>query len=88
MPGPNHPRKRHALVMPDLGLGPLPTTASVWLAEVGREVIEGDRLLEINAGELTVDLPAPATGLLVQQCVAEDDPVCAGQVLGYVEASS
>ena len=80
--------ERHPLIMPDLELGELPVTASVWLAELGREVIEGDRLLEINAGELTVDLPAPATGILVQRCVAEDDPVRTGQVLGYIAVSS
>ena len=78
---------RVELVLPDLGLGSTAITASVWLADVGARVYEGDRLLEVHAGEVTVDLPSPATGVLVEQCVAEDEAVAMGQVLGIVETN-
>lgn len=78
--------RRHDLVMPDLGLPGVNLTASAWLSDVGARVYEGDRLLEICAGEVTIDLPSPATGILVDQSVGEDDEVHLGQVLGVVEA--
>jgi pyruvate/2-oxoglutarate dehydrogenase complex dihydrolipoamide acyltransferase (E2) component len=76
---------RHDLVLPDLGFADdVRVTASVWLAPVGKRVIEGERLLEVLAGEVTVDLPAPANGVLAERCVAEDDPLRTGQVLGVI----
>jgi pyruvate/2-oxoglutarate dehydrogenase complex dihydrolipoamide acyltransferase (E2) component len=77
--------RRVDLLLPDLGLGDTPIIASVWLADIGARVYEGDRLLEVHAGEVTVDLPSPATGILSLQCVAEDEPIAIGQVLGVVE---
>lgn len=77
--------RRHELVMPELGLDGIALTASAWHAEVGTRVYEGDRLLEIFAGEATYDLPSPATGILMEQCVCEDGDVLVGQVLGVVE---
>lgn len=79
------PGQRHDVVLPDLGLAGVPLTASAWLSDVGTRVYEGDRLIEISAGEVTVDLPSPATGILIEQCVGEDDEVTVGQVLGVVE---
>ena len=78
--------QHHQLRLPDLGLAGLPITVSCWLVPQGRRVVEGDRLVEILAGEVTVDLDAPATGTLVQRRVDEDQPVTVGQVLGVIRA--
>jgi pyruvate/2-oxoglutarate dehydrogenase complex dihydrolipoamide acyltransferase (E2) component len=59
---------------------------SVWLVPRGATVMEGDRLVEVLADSVTVDLPSPANGILVETLAAEDDLVVPGQVLGYVEA--
>jgi pyruvate/2-oxoglutarate dehydrogenase complex dihydrolipoamide acyltransferase (E2) component len=59
--------------------------ASIWHASKGNEVIEGDRLLEICAGEVIVDLPAPASGTLIRRLVQEDDPLEVGQELAIIE---
>ncbi len=80
-------KTRHKLVLPDLDMEDLPVTASVWLVRLGSEVIEGDRILEISAGEVTIDLPAPADGVLVEKRVGEEEPLRPGQVLGVVESS-
>jgi pyruvate/2-oxoglutarate dehydrogenase complex dihydrolipoamide acyltransferase (E2) component len=77
-------KQRHELVLPDLDLGEIPITASVWLVDPGQEVVEGDRLLEVAAGNVTVDLPAPASGILTETLVAEDDQLAVGQVLGVI----
>jgi len=75
------------IILPDLGLGSEPVTASVWYAVVGQSVIEGDRLLEVTLGDATVDLPSPATGILTRRLVAEDQRLEVGQVLGHVTPS-
>ncbi len=78
---------RVPLVMHDLDLPPQQAIAvSCWLVPLGRAVCEGDRLLELAAGEVTVDLPAPATGRLVQKSVAEGETVAANQMLGVIQA--
>jgi pyruvate/2-oxoglutarate dehydrogenase complex dihydrolipoamide acyltransferase (E2) component len=77
--------ERCELRLPDLGLESVRIVVSVWLVELGAEVIEGDRLLQVVAGEISVDLPAPASGCLVEQCVVECDEVQTGQLLGVIE---
>jgi pyruvate/2-oxoglutarate dehydrogenase complex dihydrolipoamide acyltransferase (E2) component len=79
---------RHNLVLPDLGLGDQPVTVSLWLVELGSEVAEGDRLVELAADSVTVDLPSPASGTLVDTLALEDDEVQIGQVLGVIESEA
>ena len=76
--------KRTPLTLPDLGMGEIPITVSLWLVEPGERVIEGDRVVEILAGAATVDLSAPTSGVLAEVLVDEDEPVTVGQTLGYI----
>jgi pyruvate/2-oxoglutarate dehydrogenase complex dihydrolipoamide acyltransferase (E2) component len=80
--------RRVHLVLPELGLGSVPIRVGQWLVEKGREVAAGDRLIEIVAGSATVDLPAPASGILRKRFVLDDDPLVVGQVLGLIEELS
>lgn len=75
-----------SLVLPELGLEGIPVTVCVWHVEVGREVTAGDRLLEIVAGGVTVDLPSPASGVLKKTFVQEDDELQTGQLLAEIES--
>lgn len=79
--------KRYEFTLPELGAGAMPITTSLWLVEVGDEVSEGDRLLEVCFGAASVDLPAPVDGVLIEARVAEDDELQVGQVLGLIEAA-
>jgi pyruvate/2-oxoglutarate dehydrogenase complex dihydrolipoamide acyltransferase (E2) component len=78
---------RVELCLPDLDLGDTPVTACSWHVKVGQRVVEGDRLLEVLAGDVTVDLPSPATGVLAERRVEIDDRLTVGQVLAVIEAS-
>lgn len=75
---------RRPIVMPDLGMGPSPLRLGVWLVAPGEEVWEGDRLVEIEAANVTVDLPAPVSGSLARRLVHEGEPVLPGQILGWI----
>lgn len=75
----------HDLLLPDLGLGATPILASTWLKPAGSFVIQGDRLLEVLAGSVTVDLPAPVSGVLAQTLVQENEVLAVGQRLAVIE---
>jgi pyruvate/2-oxoglutarate dehydrogenase complex dihydrolipoamide acyltransferase (E2) component len=72
------------ILAPELDLGEIPVVVSVWFIPVGAAVVEGDRVVELLAGDVTVDISAPASGVLVQRAVGEDEPVRAQQVLGLI----
>ena len=67
------------LVAPDLGVAG--AAVSLWLVPTGAEVVEGDRVVELVAGGVTVDLGAPVTGRLVAHLVDEDAAISPGTVL-------
>ncbi len=76
--------KRFPIVLPDLGLGDREITLTVWHARKGRLVEVGSPLIEIVAGEVAIDLPAPASGTLYEKLVLEDETVHSGQILGSI----
>lgn len=73
------------LVAPDLRVAGV--TLSLWLVNEGDDVLEGDRVVELVAGGVTVDLGAPVSGRLVEQRVDEDAAVVPGTVLAEFEAA-
>jgi pyruvate/2-oxoglutarate dehydrogenase complex dihydrolipoamide acyltransferase (E2) component len=71
-------------LMPDLGLTRGPAAVSIWLVDVGGEVLQGESLLEVTADGAAIDLPSPADGVLEAVFVGEDDPLTPGQRLAVV----
>lgn len=72
------------VVMPDIGL--LEMTVTVWFFNPGEHVYHGDRLVEVSGQGATFDVPAPATGRLVDRLVFPHDVVRPGQILGTMVA--
>jgi pyruvate/2-oxoglutarate dehydrogenase complex dihydrolipoamide acyltransferase (E2) component len=72
------------IILPELGAAPV--VLSVWFADPGELVFEGDRLVEVLVGGATFDVPSPATGHLAVRLALPNDPLAPGQVLGVVEA--
>ena len=75
---------RHELVLPDLDLPGVPVVASVWHVPVGGGVSRGESVLEVTAGDVTVDLPAPVDGTLIRRLVVEDETLHVGQALAVI----
>ncbi|MDX1944707.1 MAG: lipoyl domain-containing protein [Pirellulaceae bacterium] len=71
--------------LPDFDLGATPIVLVTWHASIGKRVVEGDRLVEVLAGEVTIDLAAPATGRLIERHAAVDDRLRVGQLLAVIE---
>ncbi|MBN2473208.1 MAG: lipoyl domain-containing protein [Pirellulales bacterium] len=77
---------RHHLTLPPLGLEEQSVVASLWLVAQGSRVVEGTPVLEVLAGPATIDLPAPADGVLIEMLVDEDDELTTGQPLALIES--
>lgn len=75
---------QHEIILPDLGAAPV--VLSVWFADPGDLVHQGDRLVEVLVGGATFDVSAPITGRLTQRRAHADQPLIAGQVLGTLES--
>lgn len=74
------------VLVPELGLeAGQPITVSVWFAEAGDLVYEGDRLVELLVAGATFDVACPADGKLAEILAFPDDELQPGQVLGLVE---
>jgi pyruvate/2-oxoglutarate dehydrogenase complex dihydrolipoamide acyltransferase (E2) component len=71
------------IILPEIGAAF--ARLSVWFADAGDRVFEGDRLVEVLVGGASFDVPAPATGRLAEKRVLPDDALSPGQVLGVVE---
>jgi len=73
---------RTPVLLPDLETAPV--VLSLWFADVGDTVFEGERLVEVLAAGATFDVSAPATGVLVERLAFTPDVLQPGQVLGVL----
>jgi len=56
-----------------------------WLKSVGEPVTQNEPLLEITTDKVTVEIAAPATGILREILKSADQSIQAGEVLGRIE---
>ena len=70
------------ILLPDLGAGT--ATISVWYANVGDPVFEGERVVEVLVAGATFEVTAPAGGRLLAKAAYDGDQVTPGQVLGMI----
>ena len=61
-------------------------TLARWLKAEGASVVEGEPLVEIETGKVSVALEAPASGTLASIAAAEGDDVALGQTLAFILA--
>ena len=71
------------VILPELGASPV--WLSIWFADLGDRVYEGDRLVEVLTGGATFDVSAPATGRLAEKRALPNDRLHPGQILGVLE---
>ncbi len=76
------------VTLPELGEDVKEATVSRWLVEVGEEVAEGDALLEVSTDKVDTEIPAPASGVLLEVRMPEDTIAAIGAVLGVIGESS
>ncbi len=70
--------------VPRLGEGVEEVTITKWLKAVGDPVNELDALLEVNTDKVDTEIPAPASGVLLQILLAEGVVAKVGDVLAVI----
>ena len=56
-----------------------------WLKQAGDAVSEHEPLIEINTDKVTMEIPAPASGVLVDLFKAKGDSILPGDLLGHIQ---
>jgi pyruvate/2-oxoglutarate dehydrogenase complex dihydrolipoamide acyltransferase (E2) component len=74
------------LRLPNLGIDDQPITLSAWLARRGSRVREGEPVVEVLCGGVTVELSAPADGVLMEKLAGVDERIEVGQRLALFES--
>ncbi|ALO47421.1 dihydrolipoamide acetyltransferase family protein [Pseudohongiella spirulinae] len=80
-----------SLVQIKLEDGQLEGTAariSDWLVEIGSPVKAGDPLLELETDKVSMELPAPVDGVLVEILMHQNEEVTPESILGQIEQRS
>jgi len=72
--------------MPALGMAQETGKVLRWLIVEGQAITKGEPLLEIETDKITVELEAPASGILTQVKAAAGETVPVGQVIGVIAA--
>ncbi len=70
-----------SVVMPQLGESVTEGTVTRWLKDVGDTVEADEPLLEVSTDKVDTEIPAPASGVLLEILVAEDETVLVGATL-------
>lgn len=72
------------IVMPQLGESVVEGTINKWLKQVGDSVTEYEPLLEISTDKVDTEVPAPASGILLQILVPAGQTVERGVLLALI----
>jgi pyruvate dehydrogenase E2 component (dihydrolipoamide acetyltransferase) len=72
------------VILPALGMAQDTGKIVRWLKAQGAQVTRGEALLEIETDKATVEVEAPASGLLAQIMAAAGDEVPVGQVIALI----
>jgi 2-oxoglutarate dehydrogenase E2 component (dihydrolipoamide succinyltransferase) len=57
-----------------------------WLKSVGEAVVENEPLIELETDKVTIEIPAPAGGVLAEILKQEQEEIAPGELLGRIQA--
>ena len=70
--------------VPSLGKSVVEATVGQWFKQAGDQVAADEPLVELETDKVTVEVPAPASGVLAEITVKPGDTVAVGAVLGAI----
>ena len=74
--------------VPTLGESVTEATVSTWFKKVGDAVAQDEMLCELETDKVSVEVPAPAAGVLTEILAAEGDTVAAGGGASWLQAAT
>lgn len=57
-----------------------------WEVAVGESVVEGQVLVRVETDKVTVDVPSPVSGTLLERSIAEGDDATTGTLIAIIES--
>lgn len=72
------------VMMPNVNEAGAEVTIGVWLRQPGDAVAKGEPLLEVVSDKVTIEVPAPASGILVSIAANEGDTVTVGALIATI----
>ncbi len=75
------------VLVPRLGEGVDEVTVTSWLKQVGDSVNEFEPLLEVESDKVTVEVPAPASGVILKIEIEEGQVAKVGELLAVIGAA-
>src|SRR5215468_6123721 len=72
------------LVVPALGESISEAVIAKWLKKVGEAAAQDEPVVELETDKVSVQLPAPAAGVVTEQRFAEGTTVRVGDVIGQI----
>lgn len=84
---PDEAAKPVDVMVPALGESVTEAAVSSWYKQLGDTVTEDEMLCELETDKVSVEVPAPAAGVLVEILAAEGSTVAAGARLAVISAS-
>jgi 2-oxoglutarate dehydrogenase E2 component (dihydrolipoamide succinyltransferase) len=72
------------VLVPRLGEGVEEVTITGWLKQVGDSVNELEPLLEVESDKVTVEVPAPASGVILEIVKKQGQPAKVGELLAVI----
>ena len=76
---------RHTIKLPKLSETVDEMIIIEWLVAPGQLVAAGDPLVIVETDKVTVEVPSPVSGLLVEHLVGGDDEVSAGAGIAVID---
>ncbi|WP_299874010.1 2-oxoglutarate dehydrogenase complex dihydrolipoyllysine-residue succinyltransferase [uncultured Cocleimonas sp.] len=61
---------------------------AAWVVKVGDSVTEDQNILELETDKVVLEVPAPASGVILELSVEEGDTVLAGDLLGKIDETA
>jgi len=72
------------VLVPRLGEGVEEVTITGWFKQIGDSVNEFESLLEVESDKVTVEVPAPASGVLLKIERQKGEPAKVGELLAVI----
>jgi 2-oxoglutarate dehydrogenase E2 component (dihydrolipoamide succinyltransferase) len=76
------------VIMPQMGESVAEGTVTKWLKKVGTRVERDEPLFEISTDKVDAEIPAPASGVLTEIVVKENETVPVNAVVGWIDSEA